>query len=477
MSSNASPALVGLDGLPLMDRRLLMAGGLATVAMAGGARAQEAFPSRPLMIMAPANPGGGTDQIARLIRSAVMAEHLSPRPMEVINRGGAGGAIGLAELVSRHHGDPHMIMASGSSTISATVAQNSPFRMGDALPLARMTTDPMVVAVPAASPYKTIQEFMAAFRRNPDSVTWCGGSAAGLDHLLVGLVTEACGVTAEKLRYIAYAGSGAASTALLGGQVTAGSSGYSEWRGLADSGRVRVLASASPERIPDRDIPTFREAGFDLVLSNWRGVFLPPGLRPEHIAWWESLIERMHASQTWQTYLTKNGWVDGYIRRAEFVQTVKDDQVRYTAILNHLHIGGSGGGSGGASVIGPYTVPAIVGVAGGAALVATVVEARRHKGEAIVPAAAEDDDDGGGPLPIWKRFFYGAGLSLAYIGALALVGFLIATPIFVMGLSLLMGSVTGDGWKKKMAISAVSSVVMALAVWLLFTRLLYVNLP
>ena len=135
-------------GRCLVDRRSVLAAGLACLANAGRAWAEVAFPSRPLTIMAPANPGGGTDQIARLMQSAIALGKLSPRPMEVINRGGAAGAIGLADLVSRHYGDPHIIMASGSSVISSTVTQNTALRLTDAEPLARLIVDHLIVATP-----------------------------------------------------------------------------------------------------------------------------------------------------------------------------------------------------------------------------------------------------------------------------------------------------------------------------------------
>lgn len=416
--------------------------------------------------MAPANPGGGTDQIARLMQAVITQDKLSPRPIEVVNRGGAAGAIGLAELVSRHHGDPYMIMATGSSVIGTTAVQKSPFQVSDAAALARLSIDHLVIAVPTNSRFQSIGEFIEAFRTQPDSVTWCGGSAGGVDNLLVGLIAEACDVPTARLRYIAYAGGGAASAALMGGQVTVGVTGYSEWRGLAEGGRIRILAAATPERFGDKSIATLKEGGLDLEFHNWRGVFAPPGLEAEHLAWWRSLLDRMHASQLWHTYLERSGWQDGYLVGEEFERLIRSDQQRYARILNRLGIGGSSGSS---SAMGPYSMPAIIGVVGAVALGATVVEQVRHQG-AAVPAGNEDDDDGGGELPIWRRFLAGAALSLGYILTMSLVGFLLATPVFILALSLLMGS-------KRLVRDGIAGIILTVAVWALFTKLLYVNLP
>jgi putative tricarboxylic transport membrane protein len=417
--------------------------------------------------MAPANPGGGTDQIARLMQSAIALGKLSPRPMDVINRGGAAGAIGLADLVSRHYGDPHIIMASGSSVISSTVTQQSSLRLTDAEPLARLITDHLIVATPASSPFATIDALLEAFRKDPGAVTWCGGSAGGVDHILVGLIAEGCGIPMTSVRYIAYAGGGAASAALLGGQVTAGVTGYSEWRGLAEERRIRILASASAERFGDRQIPTLREVGLEVLFHQWRGVFAAPGVKPEHRAWWQSVIERMHDSDIWRQYITRSGWEDGYLAHEEFKELVHTDQERYTQMLSRLQIVRASGGS---APIGPYAVPTVIGAVGLAALTATVVEQWRAARGRMTIAAADDDDDGAEAPRIWNRLFLGLALLLIYIVALRMIGFLLATPVFLVALGLLMRS-------EHPLRDAIAGIVLTAGIWLIFTRLLYVSLP
>jgi putative tricarboxylic transport membrane protein len=462
---------------PLVDavarpatRRGVVAGGLALGLSAPSlARAAAApFPTRPLVIMAPANPGGGWDQLARLMQHVIGAEKLSDRPIEVMNKGGAGGAIGLADLVSRRHGDPYMIMAAGLVMIGSTISQKSPFRMSDTEPLARLFTEHLIVAVPAASPYKTMEEFFAAFRSDPASISWCGGSAGGVDHILVGMIAEAAGVPASNLRYVAYSGGGEASSAILGGQVSVGVNGYSEWKGLADAGRVRILAAATEQRFADKTIPTLRESGINVVFENWRGVFAAPGIAPEHKAWWMSVLNRMRGSEAWRTYLTRNGWDDAYLTGDDFKRFILQEEASNGRTLARLGIGVSGGGN---APVGPWAFPIAIGAAGTAATALVVAEHLRAKpGEAIVLAGAEDDDDGGGPTPLWPRFLAGAGLMLAYILALNLIGFLIATPLFVVALCLLMRTRT-------LIWDVVSAAGLTGGIWLLFTRFLSVHLP
>jgi putative tricarboxylic transport membrane protein len=455
-----------LNNLGVAPTRRHVLTGLAGLVSAGAAGAQAQFPARPIMIMAPGGPGGGTDQVARLMRLVLTQERLSPRPVEVINGGGGGGAIALAELISRHRGDPYTVMATAGALLSAPIAQKSPFRLTATEPLARLTVDQMIVAVPRDSPFGSIEEFVAAFRRDPASIVWCGGSAGGMDHIFAGLIAEACGLHATELRFIAYSGGGAASAAMLGGQVSAGVTGYSEWRGLAEEGRIRVLAAGSPERFGTKSIPTLREAGIDVVLQNWRGIFAPPGLAPDHLAWWLSTIERMRTSATWQNLLVKHRWDDGYLPQAEFRSALQRDEIRFTELLAKLGIGESFAGS---SPMGPYAFPAVIAVAGAAAIGATVAERARNKTQ-VAPAGATDDDEQSGPDPVWSRFLAGAALVLAYLGALSLVGFVVATPVFVLAICLLMRT-------KAPIRDALAAIGITVTVWLLFTRLLYVALP
>lgn len=454
--------------LPGASRRAVLAGGLAMAALPWPAAAQEAFPQRPLSLLVPANPGGGWDQLARLMQQVITANGLSPKPVDVFNKGGAGGAIGLADLVTRRHDDPYTLMVAGSVLIGSTISQHSPFRASEAKPLARLILEDLVVAVPANSPYRTIGELVDAFRRDPSKVSWSGGSAGGVDHILVGLITEAAGLDPDAVRYVAYSGGGEASSAIMGGQVTAAVSGYGEWQPLAEGGHIRLLATASPERVGDKSLPTLRESGLDVVLQNWRGVFLPPGAPDYAVRWWTELLEKMHAEPTWQAFLKNNRWEDGFQRADEFNRFVLAEEERTSTVLDRLGIGGTAGGN---SPVGPWAVPKAVGVLGLAALAGVIVESRRMRpGESVAPAGLEDDDEGGGPLPMWGRFLAGAAIIPIFILALAYLGFAIATPIFILAICVLMksGSLKWD---------IPAAIGISAAIWVLFTRVLNIALP
>lgn len=451
-----------------IDRRSVLATGAALTFLPTSALGAGSFPERPLSLLVPANPGGGWDQLARLMQQVISVASLSPKPVDVFNRGGAGGAIGLADLMTRRHDDPYTILVAGLGLLGSTISQNSIFRPSGSKPLARLIVENLMVAVPLNSPYRTMQDLVAAIRADPNSITWAGGSAAGVDHILVGLITEACGVPSDTLRFVAYSGGGEASAAIMGGQVTAAVAGYGEWKGLAEAGHIRVLATSAPKQFDDSGIPTLRETGLDIVYQNWRGAFAPPDAPDYAIAWWAKLLQEMAARPEWKAFLASKGWEEGFLDGKAFADLIDAEEALYARTLKELAIGGTEGGN---SPVGPWAFPKAIGVLGLASGAGIAIEHwRRKPGESIVPAGAEDDDEGGGPLPAWPRFLAGAALVAAYILALGSVGFVVAAPIFIMAVCWLMRS-RGLKW------DLLAALAITAAIWLLFSHVLKVALP
>ena len=252
-----------------------LAGVLALSLAVTPARADPLY--QHLRLVAPAAPGGGWDQTARAMQ-AVLQEAGIVHTSSVENIPGAAGTIGLARFISAERGQGDVLMLSGLIMLGAVVTHRSPVTLREVTPIARLIGEFEVVVVPAASPFRTLGDLVAAFRAAPESISWGGGSAGGTDHMLAGLIVAAAGVDPRRTNYIAFSGGGEAATALLGGQVTAGISGYSEFGQHIASGRLRAIAVSSAERLADLNVPTLREQGLDVELANWRAVMAPPGL-------------------------------------------------------------------------------------------------------------------------------------------------------------------------------------------------------
>jgi putative tricarboxylic transport membrane protein len=320
----------------------------APAAGTGSVRAQAEcdYPSETLQLMAPAAPGGGWDTTAREIQQ-VLQGGIVDQTVEVFNVEGAGGTIGLAQLVSDNAGDPHTLMVMGMVMIGAIATNQSAVTLDNVTPLASLTAEYEVIVVPADSEYQTLQDLIDDLVADPGSVTWAGGSAGGTDHILVGLIAQAVGADPTQINYVPYSGGGEALAAILGGQVSAGVSGIGEWQDQIASGELRALAisgaaasSATPAAgtpaASSPAIPTLKEQGVDVELANWRGIVAPPEISTEQRDCIVVMLQEMHASQGWQNALAKYGWQDYFQAGDAFAQFLPTERDRITAILQQL---------------------------------------------------------------------------------------------------------------------------------------------
>ncbi|TFW59882.1 tripartite tricarboxylate transporter substrate binding protein [Bradyrhizobium sp. MOS001] len=311
--------------------RLVGAAVALTLAAAAPAFAQQL----ELKLMAPAAPGGGWDQTARSMQQALVASGVA-RSVQVVNVPGAGGSVGIAQFVNGAKGDGNQLMVNGFVMVGALAMNKSPVTLEQVTPIARLTEEIQVIVVPANSPIKTAQDLAAAVKADIAKVTFAGGSAGGVDHVMAALFAGAVGADAKKINYIPFSGGGESLAAILGGKVTAGISGLSEYEGQIKSGKLRAIGVTSEKRIAGSDIPTFREQGIDLVIANWRSVVAPPGITPEQRKTLSNAVEKMVKSDAWKEILKQKGWEDAYLGGDAFVDFLKKETVRVTDVLKSV---------------------------------------------------------------------------------------------------------------------------------------------
>jgi putative tricarboxylic transport membrane protein len=220
--------------------------------------------------------------------------------------------------------------------VGAIIANASPVTLADVTPIARLTGEALAVVVPAASPFQTLADLVAALTTDAATVPVAGGSAGGSDHILLGLIGKSIGVSAANMNYVPYAGGGEALAALLGNQVAAGISGLGEFSEQVKAGSLRLLAVSSPERLDGVDAPTLREAGVDVELMNWRACFGPPNLADADKAALVSMVEAMANSEAWATECATRNWTRILLTGAEFEAFLAADVERITAILKDI---------------------------------------------------------------------------------------------------------------------------------------------
>ena len=310
-------------------RRLAFAASLALAA--GAAHAQ--FDTVKFMIGA--NPGGGWDQTGRTLGASMIAAGVA-KTATYDNKGGAGGTIGLAQFVNSEKGNPNALVVTGAVMVGAIETSKPAITLKNATPIARLIADTMVVVVPANSPIRTLKDLVDRLKANPGAVSWGGGSRGSIDHIMVGLIAKDVGVDPTRINYVPFAGGGEAKAAVLGGHVTAGVAGISEFSADIDAGRMRALGISSSARI--HNLPTFREQGINVEIYNWRGVYGAPGISPEQRKAMIDAVVKTTESPAWKEALKKNDWGPFLLTGDDFGKFVDAESARLGAMLREIGV-------------------------------------------------------------------------------------------------------------------------------------------
>jgi putative tricarboxylic transport membrane protein len=321
-----------------VSRRSFLAGALAapvltTLAGCAGTVVQPGDLSR-LRVMAPASPGGGWDTTARVMQRVIQSSGLA-RNVQVFNVEGAGGVIGLGQLARQD--DDALLMMMGLVMVGAVDTNDSDTRLDDITPIARLIGETELIVAAADAPFDDIQGFVDAWKADPAGTPIAGGSAGGTDQILAGLLAQAAGIDPGAINYIPYSGGGESLSALLGGQVTAGISGTADYGPQVQSGDLVGLAVSTAERsdqVPD--VPTLVESGFDVEVSNWRGVMARPGMSDTAREDLIQLVVDMHDSDEWAEALENNGWEDQLLTGDEYGEFLAEEETRVRQILQEI---------------------------------------------------------------------------------------------------------------------------------------------
>jgi len=295
------------------------------------------FATSRLSIMAPADPGGGWDETARALQKAARDAKLADSGVEVYNVPGAGGTIGLSQLITKHGGDARQLMVMGLVMLGAIETNKSAVDLSKVTPIAKLTEESEAIVVPAKSKYTSFQQLVADLRRDPARVSFAGGSAGGSDQILLGLIAKAAGVDPRDTKYVAYSGGGEATAAILSGSVKAGVSGVSEFADQIAAGKMRLLAvSSDGVKVDGKPAPTIKDQGLDVELTNWRGGVGPPGLsaadQQKAVAW----VRRLHDSPQWRQALQRFAWTDAFSSGSQFKQFLSSEQTRVKKVVTEL---------------------------------------------------------------------------------------------------------------------------------------------
>ena len=296
---------------------------LAAVA-AAGAFPLPAFAAANVKMMIPANPGGGWDTTGRALGKALTDAKVADT-VSYDNKGGAAGALGLAQFVNGSKGDPNALMVMGAVMLGGLITGKPPVSLSQATPVARLSSEYNVFVLPANSPLKSMKDVVDQLKKDPGSVKWGGGSRGSTEHIAAAMIAQKVGADPAKINYVAFRGGGEATAAILGGNVTVGGSGYSEFAEYIKAGKMKAIAVTSGKRLAGVEVPTLKEQGIDVEIGNWRGVYGAPGISAEQRKKLIDMVLAALKTPAWAEAVEKNNWTPAVLTGDAFAKFVDDD--------------------------------------------------------------------------------------------------------------------------------------------------------
>jgi putative tricarboxylic transport membrane protein len=295
-------------------------------------------PSRPVELIVGVSPGGGIDRTARTVQKIMQDKRLIDVAVSVINKPGGGSTIAQAYL-NQHAGDAHYYEISATSLLTNHITGKSALSHKDFTPIAMLSDEYIGFAVKADSPLRSGKDLLDILKTRPESLPIGIATAAGnTNHIAAGIVAKSAGGDVKKLRVVVFGSGGEAMTALLGGHVGLVATPSANLIPHAQSGRMRVLAVASPQRLvgPLAAVPTWREQGVNAIVANWRPVIGPKGLSAAQTAFWEDVLASVTRTEEWKQEVDSSGAVNHYMNSRELANYLDAQYAEFKNILSEL---------------------------------------------------------------------------------------------------------------------------------------------
>ena len=319
-----------------MDRRNFLAGTAAAAAALSTPALAQDYPTRPVTLVNPFPPGGAVDVVGRPFAAAL--EPLLKQPVVVETKSGAAGAVG-AQFAANAKPDGYTLLAhlpsiSGFAEVDKLFGRAPKFTRADFIPIARLTEGPMVLVVNDQVPYKTLKEFVDDAKANPNKLIFSSSGLYGALHLPMALLIKAAGI---QMKHLPTAGGGPALTALLGNNAQALVTSIAAANAQIKAGKLRALACFSPKRAASLpDVPTMKEAGYDVEFSIWVGLFAPKGTPEPVIAKVRSESKKAADSEQFKKSIENIGDVVAYMDQPEFKAFWDADAQRVEAAVQSI---------------------------------------------------------------------------------------------------------------------------------------------
>lgn len=259
-------------------------------------------PTRPVEIIVSTSPGSGSDTTARFMQKVLIEKGYVRTPVNVVNKPGGQGVIGLNYL-NQHGSDGHFFMVTSPSILANQITGRSKVGHRDTTPLAQVAAEYVMFTVRADSPIKSGRELAETLKKSPDSLTFSIGTTMGShNHIAVAQLAKAVGIDPKPLKVIAFSGSADGITALLGGHIgVSASPGSAVWE-HAVAGKLRMVAVSAERRQsgPLASVPTWKELGYPVFSANWRTIVGPKGLTQDQLQYWDGVFSKLVQTPEWK---------------------------------------------------------------------------------------------------------------------------------------------------------------------------------
>ena len=271
------------------------------------AQAQRAFPTRPIELIIPYAPGGGSGITGEVMKKVISDDKLSPQPVTLTYKPGASGQVGWTYLATRK-GNAHTIATATASFSYGFVQKQMQVTPEDFTPIALMLVDTQLMAASPQSGFKTMQDVINASRKTPNSVKVGGTGASGSDANLAAMIDSAVKI---KLNYIPFKSGGEVNAAILGGHVDVALGNPNELAGYVEAGKLVPLAVFTDQRVAGlKNVPTMKEVGYNVISQSARGVVAPAGIAQHEEQFLVDMMRKITQSKGWAEYADKNMMTD-----------------------------------------------------------------------------------------------------------------------------------------------------------------------
>jgi putative tricarboxylic transport membrane protein len=320
-----------------MKNVAVLAGLALALSAAVSSGVQAAYPEKSIEMVVAGSAGGGLDSTGRALDAALRDAKLFSESFVIKNVGGAGGNVARTQ-VHQKKGDAHVLYVESNRIYVNRIVGTSPLTHKDVTPIGRLITEYVAWVVKADSPYKSAKEVLDKLKQNPESVVFGVGTVPSNDQMNILRPALAYGADPKKIKVVSFKSGGDLMVQLLGGHVPVISTGLSEAIEQVKAGKARVLAVSAPKPLPGdlAKVPTWRSMGIDVAILHWRGVFAPPGISKEAVAYWDKTLGQMVKTEAWKKQLEKHGWFDAYADSATFGKDLDAESKIYADILTEL---------------------------------------------------------------------------------------------------------------------------------------------